>query len=474
MIKYQNYLKTMEKKDIQVNKNEFILMTKDSLTDYYKINRIIGEGGFGKVYEVQNKVTSQTYACKKVSKINVINIEKFKNEISILSKADHPNIVKLYEIYESNRSLYLIMELCKGGELLKKITERAKKKNMYTEKDAAEIIQQIVSGIGYCHNNGICHRDLKPENLLYLNDDDEKNNPLKIIDFGLSKHFKISKLSSRVGSVYYVSPEVLEHSYTEKCDVWSCGVLLYLLLSGKLPFSGPDEAEIFEKIKSCKYEMNNDVWKNISDEAKDLIRHMLVREDERYTTKEVLSHPWFKNVINYKDKNINIDYNVFKTYTEEKTLQKVILYFVATRLNEKEIMGLNDLFKKFDTNLDGQISYEEFEKGFMEYQTQNNLFVTNDLKNTFNSIDFNKNGMIDYSEFIAVCLVGRKEIVERRLLEAFSSFDRNQTGKIKKEDFIKALHIDISLKEKGFEKNIDDITEDNMIDYNEFLKRMNK
>ena len=136
-------------------------------------------------------------------------------------------------------------------------------------------------------------------------------------------------------------------------------------------------------------------------------------------------------------------------------------------------MGLNDLFKKFDTNLDGQISYEEFEKSFMQYQTQNNLFVTNDIKNIFNAVDFNKNGMIDYSEFIAVCLVGRKEIVERRLLEAFSSFDKNQTGKIKKEDFIKALHIDMSLKEKGFEKNIDDITEDNMIDYNEFLKRMN-
>ena len=464
----------MEKEDLKVNKDNFILMTKDSLTDYYKIKRIIGEGGFGKVYEVQNKVSSQSYACKKVSKANVIDLEKFKNEISIMSKADHPNIVKLYEIYESNRSLYLIMELCRGGELFKRITHRALKKNMYTEKDAAEIIQQIVSGVEYCHNNGICHRDLKPENILYLNDDDEKNNPLKIIDFGLSKHFKISKLSSRVGSVHYISPEVLSHSYTEKCDVWSCGVLLYLLLSGRLPFNGQEESEIFAKIKSINYKMDDDLWKNISGEAKDLIRHMLIKEEDRYSAKEVLAHPWFNIVNNYKDKDLNIDCTVFKKYAEEKTLKKIVLYFIATRLNEKEINELNELFKKFDKNKDGQISFEEFENGFMEYQTQNNIFTQNDIKNIFNAVDFNKNGMIDYSEFIAVCLIGRKEIIERRLLDAFSSFDKNQTGKIKKEDFIKAMHIDISLKDKIFDKDIEDITQDNMVDYNEFLKRMNK
>ena len=462
----------MEKKDIQVSKDNFILMTKDSLTDYYKINKILGEGGFGKVYEVENKVTSETYACKKVTKVNLIDLEKFKNEISIMSKADHPNIIKLYEIYESNRSLYLIMQLCKGGELFKKITERAQKKNMYTEKDAAEIIQQIMSGIEYCHNHGVCHRDLKPENILYLSDDNEKDNPLKIIDFGLSKHFKISKLSSRVGSVHYVSPEVLGQNYTEKCDIWSCGVLLFLLLSGRLPFNGQDENEIFTKIKKCKYDMNDDVWKNISNEAKDLIKHMLVYEEERYTAKEVLAHPWFNLVNNIKDKKLNIDFNVFKKYTEENNLKKIIHYFIATRLNEEEIKELNELFKKFDTNLDGQISYEEFEKVFFEYQNKSNLIAQNDIKNFFKAVDFNKNGMIDYSEFIAVCLVGRKEIVERRLLDTFSSFDKAQTGKIKKEDFIKALHIDVSLKE--FENTLDDITQDNMIEYNEFLKSMNK
>ena len=463
------------KEELQFNKHNFISITKDSLTDFYKIIKIMGEGGFGKVYEVENKKTLEHFACKKLSKININNLDKLKNEISILSQADHPNIIKIFEVYESNRSLYIIMELCKGGELFKKITERAQKKNMYTEKDAAEIFKKIVSAIQYCHNQGICHRDLKPENILYLNEDEnEKNNHLKIINFVFSKYFKINKLSSRVDSIHYAAPEVLQQNYNEKCDIWSAGVLLYLLLSGHLPFIGSDETEIYGKIKSIQYDLNKELWQNISDEAKDLIKHMLVPQDERYSAKEVLEHPWFQIVNNIKDKKLNIDFNVFKKYSEETTLKKVVLLFIATRLNEKEIDELKKNFKSFDTNSDGQISYEEFEKGFYDYQNEKNLFNKNDIKNIFNVIDVNKNGLIDYSEFIAASLVGRKEIIERRLLDAFGTYDKNQTGKIKKDDFIKALLIDISLQEKGFTKIVDDLSKDDFVDYNEFLKIMNK
>ena len=458
----------------QVDKDNFIHMAKDSLTDYYKIIRIIGEGGCGKVYEVKNQKTSEHFACKKLSKVNVINLEKFKNEISIMSKMDHPNIVKLYEIYESHRSLYLITELCRGGPLLKKITERAKKKNMYSEKDAAKIFKQIMSSLEYCHNQGVSHRDLKPENILYLNDEDEKNNSLKIINFVFSKHFKIHKLSSKVGSIHYVSPEVLEQTYTEKCDIWSAGVLLYLLLSGNLPFKGSDENEILSNIKLIKYDLDNKSWENISNEAKDLIRHMLVPEKERFSAKEVLAHPWFEFVNKNEEKKINIDFNVFKEYSEENTLKKLVLYFIATRLNEKEIEELNTLFKKFDKNSDGQISYEEFEQGFFDFQQKNKSINNNDIKKIFDVIDINKNGMIDYSEFIAASINGRKQIVERRFLDTIAVFDKKQTGKIKKEDFLKALQIDNSLKEKGFEKLVDDLSDDELIDYNKFLEMLKK
>ena len=343
---------------------------------------------------------------------------------------------------------------------------------MYSEKDAAEIFQQIISGIEYCHNQGVCHRDLKPENILYLNNSD--NGQLKIIDFGFSKHFKLNKLNSKVGSIYYMPPEVIDGSYTEKCDIWSGGVLLFLLLSGKLPFFGKDDNEIISKIKSFSYNMNDKIWESISDEAKDLIKHMLVPEKERFSAKEVLAHPWFKIVNNIKDKKINIDFNFFKEFSEENNLKKVVLYFIATRLNEKEIKELSQLFKHFDKNLDGQISYEEFENGFLEYQNKNKLLIKNDIKKIFDTIDINKNGKIDYSEFIAASLEGRKEIVEKRLLEAFAAYDKQNTGKIKKDNLIKALHIDESLKEKGFDNIINDLVQDDLIDYNEFLKCLNK
>ena len=139
-----------------------------------------------------------------------------------MKKSDHPNIIKLYEIFESKRSLYLIMEECKGGEVFDKIIEHIQNKKMYTEKHAANIFQKMMSAVEYCHNNGICHRDLKPENLLYLNQGPEINNPIKVIDFGLSQVISADrKLKTKVGTAYYVAPEILKGSYTEKCDIWS-------------------------------------------------------------------------------------------------------------------------------------------------------------------------------------------------------------------------------------------------------------
>jgi len=220
--------------------------------------------------------------------------------------------------------------------------------------------------------------------------------------------------------------------------------------------------------------MDDDLWKNISDDAKDLIRHMLVNESERYSAKEVLSHPWFKIINNKNNKVLNIDFNLFKKYSQENTLKKIVLYFIATRLNEKEINELSNLFKNFDTDLNGQISYEEFEKGIFEIEKKSNSINQNEIKDIFENVDINKNGKIDYTEFIAACLEGRKEIVEKRLYEAFSSYDKEEKGKISKEDFMKALHIDINLNEKGFEKIINDLIKDDLIDYNEFMKLINQ
>ncbi len=166
---------------------------------------------------------------------------------------DHPNIIKLYEVYEDSRYVYLIMEECTGGELFDRIYERIVSKNLYTEKEAAAIFKQYMSAICHCHSQKICHRDLKPENLLFLNS--SPDSPLKVIDFGLSKIYTDTnhRMSTKVGTAYYVSPEVLEGNYDEKCDIWSSGVILYILLTGEPPFNGPNDNEIYRKIMKKKF-----------------------------------------------------------------------------------------------------------------------------------------------------------------------------------------------------------------------------
>ena len=348
----------MEEDPVKMGRKIFVGKSETGIMDEYDILKQLGKGGYGKVYRVKNKKTGEIRACKQLSKLNIDDLEKFQREIDILMKADHPNIIKLYEYFESKNNFYLVMEECNGGELFDKIIEHIDNDEMYTEKEAAEIIMEIMSAIEYCHNNGICHRDLKPENLLYFKKGDEKDNPIKIIDFGLSQKIDIKKiLSSKVGTAYYVSPEILSGKYNEKCDIWSAGVILYVLLSGDPPFNGPSDGVIYSKIKKMKFDYPSDKWNRISSEAKDLLNHMLVPENERYTAKQVLAHPWFKNVKEKKLEKLNFSSKFFKDYNLMNKLQKAILLFIASRLSENEILNLKEIFKAFDVNNDGQISY---------------------------------------------------------------------------------------------------------------------
>lgn len=214
----------------------------------------------------------------------------FKYEINILKKLDHPNILKLYEVFEDEKKYYLVTELCKGGELFDEIIQKVQ----YSEKEAATIIQQILRAVSYCHQNNIVHRDLKPENVLI---DKEMNNTLKIIDFGTAAEYKPGeKLKTTHGTSYYIAPEVLFKSYDERCDVWSVGVILYILISGKPPFDGDDDQEITEQVKKGKYKLSGGVWDVVSQDARDLITQMLEFDyTKRVSSKQALDHIWFSN-----------------------------------------------------------------------------------------------------------------------------------------------------------------------------------
>ena len=329
----------MENAKIKYGKETFVGKSSGLFLDNYDVIKQLGKGGYGKVYEVKNKKSGEIRACKHLSKLSIKNLEKFEREINILIKTDHPNIIKLYEVFESQRSLYLVMEECKGGEIFDRIIEHIQNKQMYSEKDAAEIFQQVMSSIEYCHNNGICHRDLKPENLLYLNKGPEKNNPIKVIDFGLSQVIsQDKKLSTKVGTAYYVAPEILQGDYTEKCDIWSAGVILYIFLSGDPPFNGPSDSAIYSKIATMKFSFPEKKWKDISSEARDLINHMLAPEKERYTAKQVLEHPWFKNASNVPLSATNFDVSFFKDYVQGCALKKYLYYLLLQDLMKTKLI----------------------------------------------------------------------------------------------------------------------------------------
>ena len=461
----------MEDTSIKFGKETFVGKLDGVFLDNYDVIKQLGKGGYGKVYEVKNKKTGEIRACKHLSKLSIKNLEKFEREINILIKTDHPHIIKLYEIFESQRSLYLVMEECKGGEVFDKIIEHIQSKQMYSEKDAANMFLQLMSSIEYCHNNGICHRDLKPENLLYLNAGNEKDNPIKVIDFGLSQIFTDRKLKTKVGTAYYVAPEILMGDYNEKCDIWSAGVILYIFLSGDPPFNGPNDAAIYNKISQMKFSFPEKKWGNISNEAKDLIIHMLAPEKERYNAKQVLAHPWFKNAKNTPLVDLNFDPMFFSDYIRGSGLKKASLLFIASRLDENEILNLKKIFEAFDKGKDGQISIDELQQGLIQLKSSH--VNPNDVFNLFKTLDADKNGRIDYTEFLAATLDKKTYLKKERLFEAFCVFDKDNSGHISKQEIMEVLKTEKS-QEKEIEKYIKaaDKNGDGVIDYREFLEHM--
>ncbi len=465
---------------IKFNKETFITRTPGNLSDKYEKIKELGSGSYGKVFRVKNKLTEQMCACKELAKKKIADIDKFNLEISIMSKCDHPSIIKLYEIYEDERHIDLVMEECVGGELFDRILSRIDSGNLYSEKQAANIFKQMMSAVSYCHSQGICHRDLKPENILFLTKDEDS--PIKVIDFGLSKIFgdvaknnkQVKKtMQTRVGTAYYVSPEVLKGDYDEKCDIWSAGVILYILLSGDPPFNGENDNEIYRAIAKKKFSFPDKEWKNISEDAKDLIKHMICEPDKRYTAQQVLNHKWVTHLApNAKESLLSINVENLKNYTKQNKLKKAVLTFIASRLGENDVKVLKEIFQNLDSNKDGTLTLDEIKKGIE--QLKNPDFKV-DINALFKSMDTDHSGRIDYTEFLAACMDKSIYLREERLLEAFKMMDIDSSGKISKEEIKKSLKLD-NVDESTLDKYIKqyDLNGDGEIDYNEFLNMMTK
>uniref|UniRef100_A0A674CV77 non-specific serine/threonine protein kinase n=1 Tax=Salmo trutta TaxID=8032 RepID=A0A674CV77_SALTR len=277
-------------------------------------------GAFSEVVLAEEKRTQKLVAIKCIPKKALEGKENsIENEIAVLHKLKHANIVSLEDIFESKSHLYLVMQLVSGGELFDRIVE----KGFYTEKDASKLIQQILDAVKYLHDMGIVHRDLKPENLLYYSM--EEDSKIMISDFGLSKiEGSGSVMSTACGTPGYVAPEVLaQKPYSKAVDCWSIGVIAYILLCGYPPFYDENDAKLFEQILKAEYEFDSPYWDDISDSAKDFIVHLMEKDPRiRYTCDQALQHPWIAGDTAL-DKNIHesVSAQIRKNFAKSKWRQ---------------------------------------------------------------------------------------------------------------------------------------------------------
>lgn len=291
----------------------------ENIQEIFDFIEELGSGAFSEVYMVRERKTGKTFAmkCVKKKKKRDINLE---NEIAVLRKIKHENVIGMEDFYESRTHYYLIMQLVSGGELFDRILDRG----VYSEKDASRVIKQVLEAVSYLHENGIVHRDLKPENILYYSQDEDSK--IMISDFGLSKMADNGVMSTACGTPGYVAPEVLaQKPYSKAVDCWSIGVITYILLCGYPPFYEESETRLFSKIMKAQYEFDSPFWDDISESAKDFIRNMMQKNPNmRYSTEQALRHPWIiGKTARSQDIYYSVSAQIQKNFAQSKWKQAI-------------------------------------------------------------------------------------------------------------------------------------------------------
>ncbi|KAL6338025.1 hypothetical protein AAG906_010589 [Vitis piasezkii] len=443
------------------------------LRTLYTIGQKLGQGQFGTTFLCTDKATGHNYACKSIPKRKLFCKEDYDDvwrEIQIMHHlSEHPNVVRIRGTYEDPVFVHLVMELCEGGELFDRIVQRGH----YSEREAAKLIKTIVGVVEGCHSLGVMHRDLKPENFLF--DTTAEDAALKATDFGLSVFYKPGEtFSDVVGSPYYVAPEVLCKHYGPEADVWSAGVILYILLSGVPPFWAETETGIFRQILQGKLDFESEPWPCISETAKELLRKMLDRNPKkRLTAHEVLSHPWVVDDRMAPDKPLDSAVlSRLKQFSAMNKLKKMALRVIAEGLSEEEIGGLRELFKMIDTDNSGTITFDELKDGLKRVGSE---LMESEIRDLMDAADIDNSGTIDYGEFLAATVHLNKLEREENLVSAFSFFDKDKSGYITIDELQQACK-EFGLSEAHLDDMIKEIDQDNdgQIDYGEFAAMMRK
>jgi len=400
----------------------------------YNMDRFqIGAGCYGTVFIATDKeMPDRRVAVKKVIRTSSAakpfqNLEK---EIGIMKELDHPNICKLLETSTHGRVMYLIMELCEGGELFDRIIER----KFISDRKCADILRQVCSALCYAHSKGIAHRDIKPENIVFCSKSPE-DWTVKLIDWGLAHQFTGSTMTAAAGSLAYAAPEVIDSDghagYTQACDLWSVGVVAYVMLCGKPPFWGNREQQLARSLAE-KYPLSAAPWDTMRPQAKEFVRSLLKASPaKRLTIGEALTHPWLSKEEPETSENSEDVLKNMRHFAGTCTLQRLCITAVARQMDHHDLREIYEVFRGLDQNGDGVLSIAEVTEGFKTIFSADSQDVK-ELTAMCEALDSDESKCIDYTEFCAAGLHQKTFMQDEALWAAFCSFDSDGSGYIEK------------------------------------------
>ena len=466
-------------------KAKLLILHKTDPWSIYKEIQDLGFGSYGIVKKICLKNDPETIRAIKIIKkaqlIEGVDDNKLIDEILILKNLDHPNIMQLYEFFEDNNNYYMVSEFCDQGDLLGKL----QKLGYMNEIVVKFLMEQIFNAIAYLHSKGVFHGDIKLENIMLYSTtqkpkqtftrinkkiaedktlqkeiensfneltskyeptkqsrkivNDMLNYEIKLIDFGCSKIFtkRGERKSGIIGTSMYCSPEVIDDLYDEKCDEWSCGVLMYLLLCGEPPFQGETEEEIFKNIKKCKLDFSPPQFKNVSDNCKDLIRKLLQPKiQKRLKAIDALKHPFFKESFNpeaalkIKDKTIIRQLSDLKLPISNFHCS-VISFLSANYINKDEEKKLRKVFRYIDYDDKSYLTKEKIQKVLKENNVE---YTDNGIQKIFDALDIDKNGLIEYQEYIQGLCDKKALFNDFNLKNIFTIIDNDNKGYLTSDD----------------------------------------
>jgi len=432
--------------------------------DYAVEDKVLGTGYNGSVFRARHKTNGGTYAVKGFHLMGVTGdkLAQLEAEAEIFLSMDHPHVARLVDVYESETHLHLVMECMEGGELFERLSSRKR----FTEVDASHAVWQMLLAVNYIHSRGVVHRDLKLENFLYEREDSDH---LKLIDFGFSHIWEPNtKMALSCGTLAYVAPEVLKKSYTSKCDLWSTGVILFILLVGYMPFSGTEKAQR-QAIEKGKYSWKPERWKHVSAEAIDLVQNLLKTDpNARFSAEEALQHAFILKHDKKSDREQLVDQgtaDALLSFAKASQFRRACMSVMAWSLTNEERSRVRDMFIAMDTSKQGTITLYELK----DCLTKQFKVTDSEIQPIFDALDTSQNEEIHYSEFLAAMVSTRIAMHDDLLKTTFQRFDVDNSGYITLDNLRCVLGE--SFNNTEVEKLIQeaDVSKDGRISYEEFI-----